>query len=87
MNCRQSWDTFFTRDACWGVTRFKVLLLSYYDRPKIKGTATKTRQIKGNLAGVDVGMSHLMSKQLHNYRGVPKWEPLAETAEVKKKNT
>jgi hypothetical protein len=41
----------------------------------------KTRQIKGNLAGVDVGMSHLMSKQLHNYRSVPKWEPLAETAE------
>ena len=28
-------------------------------------------------------MSHLMSKQLHNYRSVPKWEPLAETAEEK----
>jgi hypothetical protein len=49
-----------------------------------QGHGKKTRQIKGNLAGVDVGMSHLQSK-LHNYRSVPKWEPLAETAEEENK--
>jgi hypothetical protein len=69
----------------WPQSRFKVQgFITLLLRPtQNQGHGNKTRQIKGNLAGVDVGMSHLMSKQLHNYRSVPKWEPLAETAEEK----